>query len=113
MDYLQISVLERLNMRRLFIHLLLRIKGNAFKITFKNTHTTPTLQGLLKRAIYKSTYCINCEACEVECPTGALAILPEAKIDAQKCVHCHKCLDFHEFGCIVAHSLVETSSNKK
>ncbi|WP_075965320.1 phosphoadenosine phosphosulfate reductase domain-containing protein [Parabacteroides massiliensis] len=87
-------------------------KGNALKITFKNTHTTPTLQGLLKRAIYKSTYCINCEACEVECPTGALAILPEAKIDAQKCVHCHKCLDFHEFGCIVAHSLVETSSNK-
>ena len=61
--------------------------------------------------VYKSTFCINCEACEVECSTGALSILPEAKIDLSKCIHCHKCLTFHELGCIVAHSL-KTTNNK-
>lgn len=90
----------------------IELKDHTVKIIFKNTHTNPTLQGLLKRAIYKATYCINCEACEVECPTGALSILPDVKIDQQKCIHCHKCLTFHELGCIVAHSLAETGSNQ-
>lgn len=61
----------------------IELKDHTVKIIFKNTHTNPTLQGLLKRAIYKATYCINCEACEVECPTGALSILPDVKIDQQ------------------------------
>ncbi len=81
-------------------------------LLFENTATYPLLQGLLKRAIYKSTYCINCESCEVECPTGALTILPNAIIDNKKCTHCHKCLVFHDFGCIVANSLNITGNNK-
>ena len=83
-------------------------KGNSAKITFKNTYQNPTLQGLLKRVFYKATYCVDCTVCEVECPTGALTILPKPKIDSSKCVHCHKCLLFHEHGCIAAHSLTET-----
>ncbi len=58
------------------------------------------LQLLLKRVIYKSAYCVQCEVCEVDCPTGALAIIPELKIDKLRCIHCHKCLDSHDRGCI-------------
>ena len=74
-------------------------------VNFEQTYLSPILQGLIKRALYKATYCIKCEACEVECPTGALTILPNPTIDKTKCIHCHKCLLFHEFGCITAHSL--------
>ena len=80
-------------------------------IVFENTYSEPLLQGLLKKVFYKSTYCINCETCEVECPTGALTILPEAKIDESKCIRCHKCLNFHGHGCIVADSLTITGNN--
>ena len=66
----------------------------------------------LKRVLYKTTYCISCEVCEIECPTGALSVYPEIRIDKTKCTHCHRCLDFHEHGCIVADSLVKSMENK-
>lgn len=87
-------------------------KRNEFIITLDSNRISPTLIGLIKRALYKATYCINCETCEIECPTGALHILPEAKIDTTTCTHCHKCLEFHDMGCIVAHSLAVTENNK-
>ncbi|MDY4521081.1 MAG: phosphoadenosine phosphosulfate reductase family protein [Bacteroidales bacterium] len=90
-----------------------RKEGNTFIIDFANTYNKFTLQGLIKRALYKSTFCINCEACEVECPTGALSILPVVSIDPRKCVHCNKCLTFHETGCLVAHSLKITESKSE
>ena len=89
----------------------LTTEGKKSIICFPESSIDPTFQGLVKRALYKATFCINCEACEVECPTGALQILPEAVIDKNKCIHCNKCLNFHELGCIVAHSLKVTSSN--
>lgn len=87
-------------------------RNDSIQISFENTYASPVLQGLIKRAINKAVYCINCEACEVECPTGALSILPDAKIDYTKCVHCGKCLTFHEDGCIVANSLKVTGIDK-
>ena len=72
-----------------------------------------TLESLLKRIVYKTTYCIQCEACEVECPTGALSVYPIVEIDESKCIHCFKCLNFHNKGCIVADSLSMTQSGKE
>ena len=66
----------------------------------------------LKRIVLKCAYCINCEVCEVECPTGALSVYPKIEIDKSKCIHCHKCLDFHDHGCLVADSLVTNMDNK-
>jgi 3'-phosphoadenosine 5'-phosphosulfate sulfotransferase (PAPS reductase)/FAD synthetase/ferredoxin len=80
-------------------------------LVFENTSTHPVLQGLIKRALYKATYCLNCESCEVECPTGALSVLPDAIIDKRKCTHCHKCLLFHDYGCLVANSLNITGNH--
>lgn len=59
----------------------------------------------LKRVLNKATFCVHCEMCEVECPTGALHVFPTVDIDIKKCIHCHKCLDFHDKGCITANSL--------
>ncbi len=84
-------------------------KNHKLIIIFPNANNALFI-GLVKRALYKAVFCINCEACEVECPTGALSIIPEAKINKSKCVHCQKCLNFHELGCIVAHSLKKTTS---
>lgn len=89
-----------------------------FSITRESKHYIFTIEnikdavliGAIKRALYKSTYCIQCETCEVECPTGALSIYPKVSIDKTKCIHCHKCLDFHEKGCIVANSLSITNN---
>lgn len=63
--------------------------------------------------MYKTTYCIQCEACEVECPSGALSVYPTVNVDEQKCIHCYKCLNFHNKGCIVADSLSMTQNDNE
>ena len=60
----------------------------------------------------KAAYCVRCEVCEVECPTGALHIVPNLAIDSQ-CVHCLRCLNFHEKGCIAADCLRKISGKLK
>lgn len=60
---------------------------------------------LIKRVINKSAYCVRCEVCTAECPTGALDILSDEIIKQDLCIKCHKCLEFHEQGCIAADSI--------
>lgn len=86
-------------------------ENNIYEFEIDNIYDLQ-LVGELKKVLLKSTYCIHCETCEVECPTGALKVYPKVIIDKTKCVHCHKCLDFHEKGCIVANSLYLTKGNK-
>lgn len=59
----------------------------------------------LKKVCYKATYCVHCEVCEVECPTGALSVVPLATVDKNKCIHCLKCIDFDGKGCHAASSI--------
>ena len=59
----------------------------------------------LKKVCYKATYCVHCEVCEVECPTGALSVVPRVSINKNKCVHCMKCIDFDGKGCHAASSI--------
>lgn len=59
----------------------------------------------LKKVVYKATYCVHCEVCEVECPTGALSVVPIANINKEKCAHCMKCIDFDGKGCHAASSI--------
>lgn len=59
----------------------------------------------LKKVCYKATYCVHCEVCEVECPTGALSVVHIATINKDKCVHCMKCIDFDGKGCHAASSI--------
>ena len=70
------------------------------------------LRYLVRRVINKTAYCINCESCELECAYGALSVYPEVKVDTARCVHCHKCLEYHNVGCIVADSLLKPNEVK-
>lgn len=81
---------------------------NSFTFTLLNANN-PQLLALFRKVLYKTTFCINCEVCEVECPTGALSVVPTVKIDQSKCIHCCKCLKFHDKGCIAASSLAITN----
>lgn len=93
-----------------------KISNNKIQFSVQDNNNIK-LRFYLRRVIYKTSYCINCESCEIECPTGALSTYPQVKIDTDKCIHCLKCLDYHQHGCIVADSLVTTmgteNSNSK
>lgn len=86
------------------------ISKDSINIKF-NTEDKAILNNILRIA-YKSSFCVHCEACEVECPTGALQIVPQVKI-GDKCIHCLKCLSWHEKGCIVADCLRKISGKIK
>lgn len=88
-------------------------KTNSVEVfTLYDINNNVELSGILRRVLNKATYCINCEACEVECPTGALSVLPHVYVNKEKCVHCHKCINFHDKGCVVATSVATTSETK-
>ena len=64
--------------------------------------------------VYKSAYCVHCEVCEADCPTGALQVIPNVSIDKNKCIHCLKCFNAHDRGCIAADSVrMITDMDKK
>ena len=99
----------------------LRFNHNSYPFDIQTKHqiiefrisnvSDPVLIGLLKRSLFKATYCIKCLACEIECPTGALSIYPKTTINEKVCIHCHRCLEHYEKGCIVANSLHKTTGN--
>lgn len=65
-----------------------------------------------KRILNKAIYCVHCEMCEVECPSGALSVVPRVRINSSKCVHCFKCLDFKDNGCTAANSIKKAEGLK-
>jgi phosphoadenosine phosphosulfate reductase len=69
------------------------------------TYGNSIIESKLKKILFKTTYCINCGACQIECPTNALTIIPRVKIDLQKCIHCSNCLNITQRGCLVAKSM--------
>ena len=85
--------------------------GKILTVTFFNVGKEIVFQGHIKRALYKTVYCIHCEACEVECPTGALTVVPKASVNANKCVHCLKCIEFKDRGCVMANSMNISEGN--
>lgn len=89
------------------------IGDNTIFIEVKGTNYDIIFLSQLKKVLYKTTYCIHCEVCEVECPTGALRVSPYVAIDTSKCIHCLKCIDFDGKGCMSASSVnISTGETK-
>ena len=89
-------------------------KNSEVSFVVKKVYGNASLVGHLRRLVNKTAYCIQCEVCEIDCPTGALKINSKVEIDKSSCIHCKKCLDSHDGGCIVADAsrkIIE--SNKK
>lgn len=85
---------------------------NNLVIEFKNVGNEILFVSHLKKVLNKSTYCVHCEVCEVECPTGALSVVPMVTVNENKCIHCFKCLYFDEKGCVIANSIKISGGNK-
>lgn len=86
---------------------------NQFSIEVKNCGSDIAFVSLLRKVLQKTTHCVHCEVCEVECPTGALSVVPIVKIDDKKCVKCHCCLNFIDNGCEAANSIKKTMGISK
>lgn len=71
----------------------------SIKFTFEQSKQTKNSAKLIKSCINKALSCVGCQACESECPTGALTFFPSIKINTNKCIHCMKCHATQE-GCM-------------
>jgi 3'-phosphoadenosine 5'-phosphosulfate sulfotransferase (PAPS reductase)/FAD synthetase/ferredoxin len=85
------------------------LKNISFTLTAGNVIVVPSFAAHLRKVLNKSVYCCNCEFCEVECPTGALAVVPVVSVNSSTCIHCFSCLDFDDKGCVTAKSLNTTT----
>ena len=87
---------------------------DTIEFRVRGISSNPQFGYLLKRLVYKSAYCVHCEVCEADCPTGALQVTPNVVIDKNKCIHCLKCFNSHDRGCIAADSVrMITDMDKK
>lgn len=64
-----------------------------------------------KKILNKTTYCVHCGGCEVECPTGALQVTPSVKIDSNLCAHCGNC-SMEDKGCLAAKSIAPSEGGE-
>lgn len=87
-------------------------KSNTLNIEIPNVNGDVFFISHIRRVLNKATYCVNCELCEVECPTGALTVIPIVNINESKCIHCKRCLDFKDNGCITANSIKKAQGLK-
>ncbi len=74
------------------------------KAVFKvfNTTNKILLVSALNKILNKTAYCEKCGVCEMECPTGALRILPNHQVEVSACARCRNCLNVASKGCIIA-----------
>lgn len=96
------------------------IKGKTYKFVIDEQGKTVTYSNYssmdrfivswLRGLVNKAAYCIGCNSCCVECPTGAFVIDENGKIviSNEKCIHCCKCISELAKGCKVARSLATT-----
>ena len=74
-----------------------------FKLYVGNNKSEILLKKSFKIALKKSAYCIGCQVCEANCPSGYISFKSgDVSVD-DRCVKCRKCHEI-ENGCLVANS---------
>jgi phosphoadenosine phosphosulfate reductase len=72
--------------------------GNI-RVSFVDDEERKRLLPVLRTVLQKSVACVGCQACEAECPTGALHVSNgRVVIDETKCIYCLRCHSM-DFGC--------------
>lgn len=100
--------------KRLYEFTIIKRDEDVVEFRVNGISANPQFGYLLKRLVYKSAFCVHCEVCEADCPTGALQVTPNVDIDKEKCIHCLKCFNAHDRGCIAADSVrMITDMDKK
>ena len=80
-------------------------KNNKQIIEFFNIQDDIKIQNKIKKILQKSTFCIHCGVCDVECAKGAIKTLPKVQINSNLCDYCENCINFTRHGCYRAKSL--------
>ena len=101
-----------LNIEGNYISFSITKKGNNQIIEFFDIQNDKILQSRLKRVLNKSTFCVHCGVCDVECPEGAIKSNPKVQIDSNLCNHCNNCIKFIQHGCYRAKSVYAGSGGK-
>lgn len=66
--------------------------AGKIRLSFVDDAGRKRLLPVLRTVLQKSVACVGCQACEAECPTGALhASNDRVVIDETKCIHCLRC----------------------
>jgi ferredoxin len=72
--------------------------GNI-RVSFVDDAERKLLLPVFRTVLQKAVACVGCQACEAECPTGALHVSNgSVVIDGAKCVHCLRCHSM-DYGC--------------
>lgn len=87
-------------------------KDNKEIIEFFDIQGDTKLQTKLKKILRKSTFCVHCGICDVECNTGALETTPNVHIDSNLCDNCENCINLNGHGCFRAKSVDVGSGGK-
>lgn len=73
--------------------------GGNVEFSFTSADERKTIAPTILRVLQKAVSCIGCQACEAECPTGALTSTAKGiKVNELLCVHCLRCHSA-DFGC--------------
>lgn len=75
----------------------------VFRLYVGNSKSEILLKKSFKIALKKTAYCIGCQVCEANCPSGYISFKSgDVSVD-DRCVKCRKCHEI-ENGCLVANS---------
>lgn len=102
-----------LNLEGNFIPFLISTKKNKEIIEFFGIKENKRIQSKIKKILRKTTFCIGCGLCDVECPNNALKTSPVLFINSELCENCENCLDVNGHGCIRARSFEIGSGGRK
>lgn len=94
-----------LNVDGQFISFVLSKKDDKEIIEFYDIQGNAKLQRKIKTVLQKSTFCIHCGVCDVECKENAIVTSPKVIIDSKSCINCENCINFIRHGCYRAKSV--------
>jgi len=81
-------------------------------IEFFDIQKDVRLQNKIKKILQKSTFCVHCGVCDVECKLNAIKTYPHVYIDSNLCNNCEDCINFTRHGCYRAKSIDAGSGGK-
>ena len=94
------------------ISFLVTKKDNKQIIEFFDIQKDIKLQNKIKKILHKSTFCVHCGVCDVECQNGAIRTYPKVVINSNLCENCGNCINFIRHGCYRAKSIDAGSGGK-
>lgn len=81
-------------------------------VEFFNINDNSALKSKIKKILKKSTFCVHCGVCDVECMKGAIKTFPSVQINSELCDNCEHCIKFTQHGCYRAKSIHVGSGGK-